>query len=52
MPQVKITVTGNIKDFDRLDNVYRTFKRETDQALDDWVLQIDVDYTEKKGEGE
>jgi len=50
MPQATFTVKGSIADFTRLDNLYKSLKRESDKLLTDWTIDVDVKYTEKKGE--
>ncbi len=45
-PQVVITLTGNIADFTRLDNVYKAMKRESAKLLKNWELKIDVNFQE------
>lgn len=50
MPITTITITGNIEDFTRLDNLYRSLKREGDKLLSEWTINVDAKYTEKKGE--
>lgn len=52
MPQAIITIEGNIEDFTRLDNVYRSIKRESEKLLKDWKLKINVVYSEAQGEKE
>ena len=32
---LEIKITGQIADFDRIDNIYRTMARETPKLLDD-----------------
>ena len=49
MPQATITISGNIEDFTRLDNVYRSLKREAEKLLAEWVLKIEVSYEETQG---
>ncbi|KKN18533.1 hypothetical protein LCGC14_0954820 [marine sediment metagenome] len=50
MPQTIIKITGNIEDFTRLDNVYRTLKREAGKLLSDWKMDFEVTYQESQGE--
>ena len=52
MPQAVITISGNIEDFTRLDNVYRSLKREAKKLLGKWKLEVSVTYEEKQGEKE
>lgn len=50
MPLAVFTITGSIKDFTRIDNLYSSLKRESDKLLTDWTIKVNVDYEEKKGE--
>lgn len=50
MPECTFTITGNIKDFTRLDNIYKALKRESVKLLTEWTLSASVKYTEKQGE--
>jgi len=52
VPKAKFTIEGEIKDFTRVDNIYRTLKNEGNKLLSNWHITFDVEYTEKKGEGE
>ena len=50
MPECTFIIRGNIEDFTRLDNLYRSLLRESDKLLEKWELNVEVKYTEKKGE--
>ncbi len=50
MPECTFIIRGKIADFTRLDNLYKTLLRESDKLLDDWELNVEVKYSEKKGE--
>lgn len=50
MPQTTFIIRGAIEDFTRLDNLYRILKREGDKLLSDWTIDVEVKYSEKKGE--
>ena len=52
MPECTFTITGNIKDFTRLDNIYKAFIREADKGLSSWIMSAAVKYSEKQGEVE
>ncbi len=52
MPKATFQISGEIKDFSRVDNIYRTMKREGEKLLDDWEIKFDVTFEEKKGTGE
>lgn len=50
MPQANFIIRGEIADFTRLDNLYKSLIREADKLLKDWTLDIEVKYSEKQGE--
>ncbi len=50
MPEATFIIRGKIEDFTRLDNLYRSLKREGNKLLEDWSIDVEVKYTEKKGE--
>ena len=52
MPKAVFTIEGEIGDFTRIDNLYRSLKREGEKLLKDWTIKLDVSYQERKGEGE
>lgn len=52
MPKSTFTITGDIKDFSRVDNVYAALKREVSKALKNWSMKIDISHEESQGEGE
>ena len=52
MPQATFNITGEIEDFTRLDNLYRSLIRESDKLLSEWEIKIAVAYSEKQGEKE
>ncbi|MBA7589846.1 hypothetical protein ES708_31939 [subsurface metagenome] len=41
-------MTGTIKDFARIDNVYTTMKREGQKLLGNWRIEINVTFAEQK----
>ncbi|MBA7588959.1 hypothetical protein ES708_31030 [subsurface metagenome] len=47
-PGVKVVLTGTIKDFARIDNVYTSLKREGGKLLDNWKIDIEVTFSEQK----
>lgn len=49
-PEVLVTMTGTIKDFGRIDNVYATMKREGKKLLDNWKIDISVKFSEQKSD--
>lgn len=50
MPEATFIISGSIDDFTRLDNLYKALKREAEKLLKDWTMNVQVKYTEKKGE--
>lgn len=52
MPEASFTITGNIEDFTRLDNLYASLKRESNKLLSSWTIAIEVKYSEKQAESE
>lgn len=50
MPKAKFTIEGTIKDFTRVDNLYRKLKSEGSQLLESWHITFDVEYEETMGE--
>lgn len=52
VPQATFKITGTVADFSRVDNIYRTMKREGEKLLDDWKIELSVEYVETKGERE
>ena len=50
MPKAIFTITGEIEEFDRIDNLYRSLKREGEKLLKNWEISLNVEYTEKEGE--
>lgn len=50
MLKATFTISGNIKDFPRIDNLYRALKREGEKLLTDWQIEVDAKYQEKKGD--
>lgn len=50
MPQAVFTISGDIEDFTRLDNLYKSLKREAEKLLSTWEMKVSVTYEEKKGE--
>ncbi len=52
MPKATFTITGEIEEFDRVDNLYRSLKREGAKMLKNRVITVSADYEEKEGERE
>jgi len=45
--EVKISITGLISDFSRIDNVYLSMKRECEKIFSKWNFDISIEYHEK-----
>lgn len=45
-------MTGEIGEFDRIDNLYKSLKREGAKMLKDWTITVTANYEEKMGEKE
>ncbi len=52
MPEASFTITGDIKDFTRLDNLYTSLRRETEKLLEGWEIKVQVTYALKQSEPE
>ena len=50
MPEATYTISGEIEDFSRIDNLFKTLKREGAKLLENWTISVQVSYTEKEGE--
>ncbi len=52
MPKARFVIEGDIDEFDRIDNLYRSLKREGSKMLKNWIIEVTAEYTEKEGEKE
>lgn len=52
MPASTFIIRGTVKDFTRLDNLYKALVRESSKLLDQWEINVEVKYSEKEGEKE
>jgi len=50
MPKTTFKITGDIEAFDRIDNFYKSMKREAIKMLKNWEIVVDAEYVEKQGE--
>ena len=50
MPRALFKIEGEIADFDRVDNLYRSIKREGVKGLKNWKIEVSVDYSETEAE--
>lgn len=46
----KFVIEGEIEDFPRIDNLYRSLKREGARLLKNWTITVDAKYIEKQGD--
>ena len=51
MPKATLTITGDIQDFGRVDNVYTSLKREGSKLLRNWTINVSVDFEETQASG-
>lgn len=47
-PRAEIKMSGDIRDFQQIDNLYRAIKREGIKTLKEWTLEVNVSYVEKE----
>jgi len=52
MPRTTITITGEIAEFDRIDNLYNRLKSEGEKMLTDWEIKVEAFYTESQKKAE
>jgi len=45
-------ITGEIKDFTRVDNVFAAMKREAEKGLDPWKIEVMIEFEATGGKGE
>ncbi len=50
MPTATFIIKGDIQDFTRLDNLYKSLVRESEKLLSPWELNVSVEYSEKQGD--
>lgn len=46
MPKATFKISGEIAEFERIDNLYRVLKREGEKLLKNWTIEVTADYTE------
>ena len=49
VPKATFKISGDIKDFAQIDNLYRSMKREGIKLLKNWVVEVSVIHTEEEG---
>ncbi len=47
-PVATFEISGEIEDFTRLDNLYRTMKREGEKLLKNYIIKVTAEYEETK----
>ncbi len=50
MPESTYVIRGTVTDFTRVDNLFASMKREAEKMLTNWTIDVEVKYTETKGE--
>ncbi|MQY79688.1 MAG: hypothetical protein GH151_10925 [Bacteroidetes bacterium] len=50
MPRATFSISGDVTEFERVDNLYRSLKREGKKMLKNWTIDLKVEYSEKEGE--
>lgn len=48
MPRATFKITGEIAEFDRVDNLYKVMKREGEKLLKNWVIEVEASYEESE----
>lgn len=48
MPQATFKITGEIMEFDRVDNLYRALKREGEKMLKNWTIEVTAEFSESQ----
>lgn len=51
-PRTTFKITGDIDEFDRVDNLYKTMKREGEKLLKNWVIEVEATFSESEEEAE
>lgn len=46
IPKATFSITGEIDDFTRLDNLYKTMKREGEKLLKNYTIKVTAEYEE------
>jgi len=48
-PKATFKIAGDIKDFAQIDNLFKALKREGIKLMKNWIIEVDVTYTEEAG---
>lgn len=48
MPKATFKISGEITEFDRVDNLYRALKREGEKLLKDWTIEVTAEFQESQ----
>lgn len=46
MPKATFKITGEITEFDRVDNLYRALKSQGEKMLKNWTIEVTVEFKE------
>jgi len=50
VPKATFTITGEIDEFERVDNLYKSMKREGIKFFKNWKMSVNVEFIEEEGE--
>lgn len=50
-PKATFKISGDIKDFAQIDNLFKALKREGIKLMKNWLIEVDVTHTEEEGGG-
>ena len=48
MPRATYKISGDITEFDRIDNLYRALKREGEKLLKNWTIEVTAEFSESQ----
>lgn len=51
VPKAVFKISGDIKDFAQIDNLFKALKREGIKLMKNWLIEVDVTHTEEEGGG-
>lgn len=49
MPRAEFKITGDIAQFDRIDDLYKVMRREGIKLLTNWEITVKAEYAEQQG---
>lgn len=50
MPRTSFKITGDIDEFNRIDNLYRVMRREGEKLLKNWEIVVEASFSESEEE--